>query len=480
MINSKLTNLIVSMASVLVVTLVGITSILFQNKSEDQIGETYVVKVKIMEVFQMLRSMESRQRGYLLTGDENYLGNALSRRDSVISVLHTLKRLTADNPDQFRNLETLNQFTQTKMNEVTKVVELYKSGKRAEALDIVNTDVGEQTMEQIRKTKDAMIAEEDRQLLARHSKSNHLQLVSLLLLSLGIIGAGLSIFAMYKQVAPLIDELSKANEALKKSITEKEREIELRKRLETRNKHLIDRLTSKNAELNHFAYIASHDLQEPLRTVNNFIEVFKEDYGEKLGEDAHQYFDFILGATHRMKALIEGLLNYSRLGKSRGAEMINLNEVLTETKENLAAAISAKKAVVELGEMPTIHCMKTETTQLFQNLINNAIKYTAAGIVPKISVSAVERGDAWEFCVADNGIGIPDIQQEKIFNMFSRLHGEGEYEGQGIGLAFCKKIVELHGGRIWVKSSSDKGSSFYFTISKRLKDETEIEQNTTD
>ncbi|MBK9018161.1 MAG: hypothetical protein IPM82_31225 [Saprospiraceae bacterium] len=200
--------------------------------------------------------------------------------------------------------------------------------------------------------------------------------------------------------------------------------------------------------------------------MNNFIEVFREDYGEKLGEDAHQYFDFILGATHRMKALIQGLLNYSRLGKSRSAEILNLNEMLAEIKENLAAAISSKNAVVEVGKLPSINCMKTETMQLFQNLINNAIKYTAPGVVPTITVNAEDRGDAWEFCIADNGIGIPDTQQDKIFNMFSRLHAEGDYEGQGIGLAFCKKIVELHGGKIWFESEPGNGSRFYFTISK--------------
>jgi light-regulated signal transduction histidine kinase (bacteriophytochrome) len=267
---------------------------------------------------------------------------------------------------------------------------------------------------------------------------------------------------------------------LQQSIAEKSREIELRKKLEVRNRQLIDRLTAKNEELNHFAYIASHDLQEPLRTVDNFIEVFKEDYGDKLDDKAHQYFDFINGATGRMKGLITGLLNYSRLGKSRGAEPIKLNELLEGVKGNLAAAIKAKIAELHIGEMPKVVCMKTETALLFQNLINNAIKYTAANVRPKVTVLAQEMEDRWQFSVADNGIGIAVIHQSKIFNMFSRLHGDGEYQGQGIGLAFCKKIVELHGGSIWVESAPGQGSTFYFTISKKLKDEAEIEQNTPD
>jgi signal transduction histidine kinase len=478
MINSKLTNLIASTASVLAMTVVGIMSIMVQNKSEQSVAETYEVKAKIMQVYQLLRDTESRQRGYLITGNETYLGTALVSQDSIKSLLSSLKAHTTSSPVQQRNFQSLQQFSTTKLNEIVKVAELYRAGKKQEALEIMNTDVGERVMNQIGKAKDAMLAEEDRLLLKRQAKSNWLQLISLMLLSLGVVGAAISIYSLYKQVSPLITELSSTNDSLQKSIAEKQREIELRKRLESRNKLLIDRLTSKNAELNHFAYIASHDLQEPLRTVNNFIEVFREDYGEKLGEDAHQYFDFILGATHRMKALIEGLLNYSRLGKSRGAELLNLNDVLGDTMDNLAAAIAAKNAVVKIGKMPTTaFCMKTETTQLFQNLINNAIKYTASGVVPKITVQAKDVGDAWEFCVTDNGIGIPAMQQEKIFNMFSRLHGEGEYLGQGIGLAFCKKIVELHGGKIWVESEPGQGSKFYFTFSKSVKDEAEIEQN---
>ncbi|MBK9018160.1 MAG: CHASE3 domain-containing protein [Saprospiraceae bacterium] len=284
MINSKLTNLIVTTASVLVVTLVGITSIMFQNKSEDRITDTYEVKVKIMELFQLLRSTESRQRGYLLTGNETYLGTALSSQDSIKSILLALKTLTADNPTQQRNLQTLEQFSQTKLNEVAKVVNLYRADMKDEALEIVNTNVGERTMEQIGKTKNAMLAEEDRLLLEQRIKSNRLQLFSLLLLSLGIIGAALSIYSLYKQVAPLIDKLSITNADLQKTLEEKQREIELRKRLETRNKQLIDRLTSKNAELNHFAYIA---LARPSGTASH-SEQFHRGVSGRLRREARR------------------------------------------------------------------------------------------------------------------------------------------------------------------------------------------------
>jgi light-regulated signal transduction histidine kinase (bacteriophytochrome) len=326
-----------------------------------------------------------------------------------------------------------------------------------------------------------ILAKEDRLLMERKHDNVLLQRLSFIFMFLAILLAGYSLFKLYKRIGPLINDLNLANANLWNSIQEKNKEIELRKQAELKNDEYINLLTSKNAELNHFAYIASHDLQEPLRTVNNFIEVFKEDYGEKLDEDAHQYFDFIFGATHRMKALIEGLLNYSRLGKSKWAEMVDIKEVMAITRANLAATIALKKAVVhEVGTMPSIVCMKTEMTQLFQNLINNAIKYTAPNVVPKISITAEDKGSHWEFCVADNGIGIPAEHQTRIFNMFSRLHGEDVYQGQGIGLAFCKKIVELHDGNIWVKSEPGEGSLFYFTISKKLKDETEAQQHLAD
>jgi len=464
---------IISSASVLVIVLIALIAFLLQNRMEYWVTHSNTVKVKIIEVFDQVQGAESSLRGYLLTGDTSYAQPFGAVRVKVETNLHSLRDLVSDNPTQVSHLARYRAHCEAKLNIMDSTYIAYRAGLREKALGIVETDVGESLMNKAETLKDEMLAEENHLLYERQHFNIILQQVSLALLTLATIFACYSLYRLYKRIGPLITNLDISNANLRDSIEEKNKEIDLRKAAEAHNEELIKMLTGKNEELNHFAYIASHDLQEPLRTVNNFIDVFKEDYGDKLDGDAQQYFDFITGATARMKALIEGLLSYSRLGKSRGAERVDLNQVMDGVKVNLTAAIMAKNAVVDAEPLPALVCMRTEITQLFQNLVNNALKYTAPGVRPQVFVKARERSSLWEFCVSDNGIGIAKEQQAKIFNMFSRLHGDGEYHGQGIGLAFCKKIVELHGGTIWVKSAPGQGSSFYFTISKKLKDETE-------
>ena len=477
MIKQKIRDSIISGVSTLAIVLVAIVSLLLQNNVERQVSHSVDTKIHILEVHGLLQDYESGVRGYLITNDTSFLSPFNEVKQKMATRLESLHEMTADDPRQQALLIRFRAHSMAKLEFMGKVFRVQFAGQHDQAAELISSNVGESLMLKVEELKDEMMVEEDRLLYGKRYDNIMLQRISLIFLTVATLLAAYSLYRLYKKIGPLITNLDLANENLHTTIDEKNQELELRKQAEQKNAQLIDILTAKNAELNHFAYIASHDLQEPLRTVNSFIEVFKEDYGEKLGGDAHQYFEFMLGATRRMKSLIEGLLNYSRLGKSRGAEEVDLNEVLTAVKENLAATIEFKHAAVEVVPLPTLKCMKTETTQLFQNLINNAIKYTAAGVAPKVTISAEEKGNAWEFCVADNGIGIPQAQQGKIFSMFSRLHGDGEYEGQGIGLAFCKKIIELHGGRIWVTSELGQGSTFYFTISKKMKNEAEIEQN---
>lgn len=464
---------IISSASILVIVLIALIAFLLQNRTEFWVTHSNNVKIHLIEVFDLVQGAESNMRGYLLTGDTSYIGYSGLMRMKTETRLNALTELVSDNPVQVQSLARYRAHCLAKLNIIDSTYLTFKANQQEKALAIVKTNVGEALMVKAEALRDQMLAEENRLLYERQHFNIILQQISLALLTLATIFACFSLYRLYKRIGPLITNLDISNANLRDSIEEKNKEIELRRTAEAHNEELIRMLMEKNEELNHFAYIASHDLQEPLRTVNNFIEVFKEDYGDKLDEDAHQYFDFIISATTRMKALIEGLLNYSRLGKSRGAERVDLNELVEGVKTTLTAAIMAKKAVVDFEPLPTVVCMRTEITQLFQNLINNALKYTAPGVAPKVFVKVRERNKLWEFCIEDNGIGILKEQQVKIFNMFSRLHGDGEYHGQGIGLAFCKKIVELHGGTIWVKSEPGQGSSFYFTISKKIKDETE-------
>ena len=227
-------------------------------------------------------------------------------------------------------------------------------------------------------------------------------------------------------------------------------------------------LSASNAELERFAYIASHDLQEPLRMVSSFLQLLQKKYSGQLDERADQYIHYAVDGAERMKALIMDLLEYSRLGTGKEAfDQVDVNEVMAEVGEVFREQIGMSGAEVRIGSLPIVWGDRVQLTQLFQNLMSNALKYSG-GKPPVIKIGAEEHPDRWQFSVADNGIGIDPQFFDKIFIIFQRLHNRNEYTGTGIGLAICKKIVERHGGRIWVESGSGEGSTFYFTINKKM------------
>ncbi len=225
-----------------------------------------------------------------------------------------------------------------------------------------------------------------------------------------------------------------------------------------------DELKRSNAELEQFAYVASHDLQEPLRMVTSYCQLLQRRYEGKLDADADEFIAFAVDGATRMRGLIDGLLAYSRVG-SQGEpfEPTSCAEVLETTLLNLRAALTESGAKVTSNSLPTVTADKTQLVQLFQNLIGNAIKFGNERPV-EIDVGAKRENGEWVLSVRDNGIGIDPQFAERIFVIFQRLHGVGDYPGTGLGLAVCKKIVERHGGRIWVESEPNKGSTFYFTL----------------
>ncbi|MBL4734790.1 MAG: hypothetical protein JKY18_05555 [Flavobacteriales bacterium] len=234
--------------------------------------------------------------------------------------------------------------------------------------------------------------------------------------------------------------------------------------LERRVKLRTQELESKNRELEQFAYIASHDLQEPLRTVISFVDLLKNNYQDKLDENADKYLEFIKRASTRMRALIKGLLDFSRIGQDRELTAIDCNTLIVDIKSDLTSIITESNTVFDIGELPQLKGYATELRLLFQNLITNAIKFHKTDTAPHVKISAQKEDGHWKFAVEDDGIGIAENQREKIFVIFQRLHGQDQYDGTGIGLAHCQKIVDLHGGKIWVDSQPNKGSTFYFTI----------------
>ncbi len=242
------------------------------------------------------------------------------------------------------------------------------------------------------------------------------------------------------------------------------RDITESKRSERELKKLSDELARSNADLEQFAYAASHDLQEPLRVVAGFVNLLAKRYKGKLDDKADEFISNAVEGTERMRALIKDLLDYSQVGtKTRVLGPTDCLSVLEKAVFNLQAAIKESGALITHDALPSVLADPPQLIRLFQNLIGNAIKFRGA-MAPEIHISAEQKEGAWVFSFKDNGIGIDPKFADQIFLSFRRLHSRAEYPGTGIGLAMCKKIVERHGGRIWVESEYGNGSTFFFTI----------------
>jgi len=254
-------------------------------------------------------------------------------------------------------------------------------------------------------------------------------------------------------------ELQERNEALQREVRERERAEQV---LAERSRELA----RSNAELERMAYIASHDLQEPLRMVASYVQLLERRYMGQLDADAHEFIGFAVDGARRMQALIDDLLTISRVDtKARPLQQVELGDALATALRSLRITIEERQAEVQCGALPAVRGDAAQLTQVFQNLLSNAIKFCQAS-PPRVEISARRDGALWQVRVQDNGIGVPPEYRERIFGMFQRLHGRREYAGTGIGLAICQKIVERHGGSIRVETpdGADGGSVFEFTL----------------
>ncbi|MFX1388739.1 MAG: ATP-binding protein [Promethearchaeota archaeon] len=227
---------------------------------------------------------------------------------------------------------------------------------------------------------------------------------------------------------------------------------------------ITEDLRRSNEDLQQFAYVASHDLQEPLRAIVSFSQLLEEKYHEKLDEDGKEFIHFITDGAKKMNTLIKDLLLYSRITtQAKPSKLTNLEDVINDALFNLKESIDESGAVITYDKMPILKIDKTQFVQLFQNLLSNAIKFRSQE-PPRIHIGVNRLENEWIFSVKDNGIGIEPKYFSKLFNIFYRLHTKEEYPGTGIGLPICKKIVQRYGGKIWVESKFGKGSTFYFTF----------------
>ena len=260
----------------------------------------------------------------------------------------------------------------------------------------------------------------------------------------------------------LKDGLARLPEVVRRALREKN-ERTWRRQAEEDLARKVDELARSNADLEQFAYVASHDLQEPLRMVTAYTQLLAERYRGKLDENADKFIAYASDGAQRMQVLIHDLLAFSRVGGKEAPGSVDCTAVMKDVLQALAAAIEESAAVVRHGELPVVWADRTQVAQVFQNLIGNAIKFRGKE-PPMVSVQAEEAGQQWQFSVSDNGIGIAPEYAENVFVVFQRLHGRDEYPGNGIGLAICKKIIEHNGGKIWVESQAESGSTFKFTL----------------
>ncbi|HEV7816547.1 MAG TPA: ATP-binding protein [Janthinobacterium sp.] len=267
-----------------------------------------------------------------------------------------------------------------------------------------------------------------------------------------------------KQLADTNELLLQRTCELKDSNRKLEVEIGERKRTEAALARRSQELTYSNTELEQLAYVASHDLQEPLRMVSSYLQLLENKYNEQLDAEAHEYIEFAVDGATRLQALIGDLLMYSRVGTSPPRRQpVDCTAVLEITRHALRAAIKESGAEIQSTVLPVVMGDKAQLTQLFQNLLANAIKFCGPQ-APRISVRAEPDGNGWRIEVEDSGIGIEPEYFDRIFVMFQRLHARSAYPGTGVGLAICKKIVERHGGRIWVEAAPEQGTVFKFTL----------------
>jgi len=273
----------------------------------------------------------------------------------------------------------------------------------------------------------------------------------------------------------LKDGLARLPEAVRRALQEK-RLLRLRRQAEEDLARKAEELARSNADLEQFAYIASHDLQEPLRMVVAYTQLLSERYKGKLDENADKFLGYASEGAQRMQVLIRDLLAFSRVGRQDAVSgSVDCNAVMAEVLQSLASTVEESGAVVTHGALPDVWADRTQVAQVLQNLIQNAIKFRSKEALV-VSVQAEKADQNWLFSVRDNGIGIAPEYAESIFVVFQRLHARDEYAGNGMGLAICKKIVERYGGRIWVESQAGSGSTFKFTLPAHGPEERVAEQ----
>ncbi len=441
--------------------------------NEGWVAHTHEALNEIAGILSSVKDAETGERGYLLTGEDSYLSPYKTGLVELGQHLDRFRSLTVDNPSQQRRLAALLPLLAARKAQLAAGIERRRAAGAATGRATLLTGEGQRTMEAIRWAAGGMTAEENRLLRLRAARARAGGRTALWTLSL----ANLLLLALVAAVSYLtyrdIRQRERAEEALRAAHDELEMRVDERTaELAATNERLRQstvELERSNRELQDFAFVASHDLQEPLRKIQAFGDRLKSKHGAALGADGVDYLARMQGAAHRMHTLINDLLTFSRVtSKAQPFVPVDLDRIATEVLSDLEERIERSGARVETEPLPTLDADPLQMRQLLQNLVANALKFHRAGETPVVKILAAVEGNGGapqaRITVADNGIGFDMKYLDRIFTPFQRLHGRSEYEGTGMGLAVCRRIVERHGGALTAESAPGEGARFLVTL----------------
>lgn len=452
-----------SAATLLLVAVISYSTLVRNTEDRQWVAHTYLVIGNIDKVLQGMTDAETGERGFILTGEESYLGIYDRGLGEVRESTTQVRGLTVDNLAQQRSLDVLQPLIAERLTELRQRIQVRRNEGLNAGVTAIREGAGKQYMDQIRVSLGEMKNVEERLLVLRSAElkasSDKTRLVLILGESLGLLFlviAGLVVHSEMGQRARAEEEIRKLNADLERKVAE--RTAELAERAKD--------LERSNEELQQFAYVASHDLQEPLRTIASFTQLLAKRYGEKLDDKAREFIGFAVDGSKRMQTLINDLLAFSRVGtQAKALAPVRCDTTMDLVLRSLKKATEESGAVITRDRLPMVLADDVQLGQLLQNLVGNAIKFRSDKGPPRIHIgSEGSTSEGWKIFVRDNGIGIAPEHYERIFVIFQRLHTKTQYAGTGIGLAVCKKIAERHGGRIWVEPTAGGGSTFCFTI----------------
>lgn len=415
-----------------------------------------------------LYAAESGQRGYIITTDEQYLEPYYKALNEIEQLLNSLSLTEVGLSQDRRHFEHINRYFLEKVDEMEKTIRLVKEDKRAEALRVTNTDRGIALTRNIMALIDEILTDERTRLREDRTEARKTQdFILLALLATNLLGFCLAlliywvVFKSAVKVENLYQRIEQDNLALEKTVQERTEALT----------QYADELERSNRELEDFAFVASHDLQEPLRKIRAFGDRLQTKFGPQLGEQGLDYARRMHAASERMSVLIDDLLSFSRVTtRQKAFEQVDLNQLLDRVTDDLEFSIENVQAELIIENLPCIEADGSQLTQVFANLISNSLKFHSLTEKPVIRIgcsricSNVDQCEWVRLTFADNGIGFDEQYRDRIFNLFQRLHGRDEYSGTGIGLALCRKIVERHGGTIEVQATLGKGATFIIDL----------------